>query len=64
MLRVKKGFDKILFCQDLLLNLNYANIMEVPKLCQILIIPKVALYIIKKCKISNGDCFFSKIQIA
>ena len=33
--------------QDSLLKLNYANIMEVPRLCKIIIVPKAPSNLIK-----------------
>jgi ribosomal protein L5 len=37
--------------QDLLLKLNYANIMEVPRLCKIIIVPKAPSNLIKNVKL-------------
>lgn len=38
--------------QDLLLKLNYANIMEVPRLCKIIIVPKAPSNLIKNVKLA------------
>nr|AND50373.1 ribosomal protein L5 [Flatbergium sericeum] len=38
--------------QDLLLKLNYANIMEVPKLCKIIVVPKAPSNLIRNVKLA------------
>jgi ribosomal protein L5 len=38
--------------QDLLLKLNYANIMEVPRLCKIIVVPKAPSNLIRNVKLT------------
>ncbi len=38
--------------QDLLLKLNYANIMEVPRLCKIIVVPKAPYNLIRNVKLT------------